>query len=53
LDVIEQVLSNARWGEPPEVAVEQLLALLAKHTTHGELGEKSGVGFYSYGQSQD
>jgi len=53
LDVIEQVLSNARWGEPPEVAVEQLLALLAKHTTRGELGEKSGVGFYVYGQSQD
>jgi 3-hydroxybutyryl-CoA dehydrogenase len=52
LDVIEQVLSNARWGEPPEVSVEQLLALLAQHTARGELGEKSGVGFYRYDEPQ-
>ncbi len=48
LDVIEQVLSNARWAEPPDVPVEQLLALLSSHTSHGDLGEKTGRGFYDY-----
>lgn len=48
LDVIEQVLSNARWGQPPNVPVEQLLSLLAQHTSQGELGEKCGRGFYGY-----
>ena len=48
LDVIEQVLSNARWAEPPSVPVEQLLALLSSHTSLGELGEKTGRGFFVY-----
>ncbi len=48
LDVIEQVLSNARWAQPPDVPVEQLLALLSAHTDRGELGEKSGRGFYEH-----
>ncbi len=48
LDVIEQVLSNSRWAEPPKVPVEQLLALLSQHTNRGELGVKTGRGFYPY-----
>ena len=48
LDVIEQVLSNSRWGDPPQVSVEQLLALLSPYTSRGALGQKSGQGFYDY-----
>lgn len=48
LDVIEQVLSNARWAEPPNVSSEQLLALLREKTNQGQLGVKSGQGFYSH-----
>lgn len=48
LDVIEQILSNARWAEPPGVPVEQLLALLSAHTSQGELGVKAGRGFYEH-----
>lgn len=48
LDVIEQVLSNARWAEPPTVPIDELLALLSQHTSQGELGEKTGRGFYAY-----
>jgi 3-hydroxybutyryl-CoA dehydrogenase len=53
LDVIEQVLSNARWADSAatEVPIEQLLKLLAKHTSAGELGVKSKRGFYDYSQS--
>ncbi|MCA9134575.1 MAG: hypothetical protein KDA45_15515 [Planctomycetales bacterium] len=52
LDVIEQVLSNARWSAPPEATLEQLLAILADHTRRGELGVKSNRGFYDYKDSQ-
>jgi 3-hydroxybutyryl-CoA dehydrogenase len=52
LDVIEQVLSNARWAAPPNVPSEQLLALLSAHTNQGELGVKTKRGFYDYGQSE-
>ena len=50
LDVIEQVLSNARWADASatDVPIEQLLKLLAKHTQAGELGVKSNRGFYDY-----
>ncbi len=48
LDVIEQVLSNARWAQSPQVGSEQLLALLSEHTNRGELGVKSQRGFYDY-----
>ena len=52
LDVIEQILSNARWvdASATEVPIEQLLKLLAKHTTAGELGVKTKRGFYDYSQ---
>lgn len=50
LDVIEQVLSNARWADTAatEVPIDQLLKLLAKHTQAGELGVKTNRGFYDY-----
>ena len=50
LDVIEQVLSNARWADASttEVPLEQLLKLLAKHTEAGDLGVKTQRGFYDY-----
>lgn len=48
LDVIEQVLSNARWSDRAEVPVDQLLAILRKHTAAGALGVKSQKGFYDY-----
>jgi len=52
LDVIEQVLSNARWADASEteVPIEELLKLLAAHTAAGELGVKSKRGFYDYTQ---
>lgn len=52
LDVIEQVLSNARWADASttEVPIEQLLKLLAEHTAAGELGVKTKRGFYDYSQ---
>ena len=48
LDVIEQVLSNARWAESPAVDWEQLMGVLAEHTQRGELGVKTQQGFYKY-----
>lgn len=50
LDVIEQVLSNARWADAAatDIPIEQLLKLLAKHTQAGELGVKTNRGFYDY-----
>ncbi len=48
LDVIEQVLSNARWSEVSSVSIEQLLKRLSQHTAVGDLGVKSGRGFYDY-----
>ncbi len=48
LDVVEQVLSNARWSQPPSVSTDQLLAILSKHTNCGELGTKTSRGFYEY-----
>ncbi len=50
LDVIEQILSNARWVDKSatEVPIEELLKLLAEHTAAGELGIKTQRGFYDY-----
>jgi 3-hydroxybutyryl-CoA dehydrogenase len=48
LDVIEQVLSNARWADPPKVSDQQLLEILRPLTRQGRLGTKTGSGFYEY-----
>ncbi len=48
LDVIEQVLSNARWAEQDPVSLDQLIALLQDPIKKGNLGFKTGQGFYSY-----
>ncbi len=48
LDVIEQVLSNARWAPSNEVDTEQLLTMLRAMTSEGRLGTKTGAGFYDY-----
>lgn len=48
LDVIDQVLSNARWAEPIPVDSQQLLAMLRPRIQSGKLGIKSGAGFYKY-----
>ena len=50
LDVIEQVLSNARWGEPPEVSDAQLLDVLKPLIAQGHFGVKTGKGFYQYAE---
>jgi 3-hydroxybutyryl-CoA dehydrogenase len=48
LDVIEQVLSNARWAAPSTVTSDQLLELLRQRTSQGHLGVKTQRGFYDY-----
>ena len=48
LDVVEQVLANARWAEPIAVPDEKLLAILKEKTEAGQLGVKTGSGFYNY-----
>jgi 3-hydroxybutyryl-CoA dehydrogenase len=48
LDVIEQVLANARWAEALQVDTASLLELIQEHTRRGELGTKTGRGFYEY-----
>ena len=50
LDVIEQVLANARWAETLQVDPARLLELIQEHTRQGELGTKTGRGFYEYDQ---
>ncbi len=53
LDVIEQVLANARWSEDLGVTSEQLIALLRDQTSRGRFGKKSGAGFYEYDPDDD
>jgi 3-hydroxybutyryl-CoA dehydrogenase len=48
LDVIEQVLSNARWAEGDEVSLERLIEVLQGPLRAGNLGVKTGKGFYDY-----
>ncbi len=48
LDVIEQVLSNARWAEADHTDLEQLIAVLSRPISQGHLGRKTGQGFYKY-----
>ncbi len=48
LDVIEQVLSNARWAEAEPTDLEQLIAVLSQPINQGHLGRKTGRGFYKY-----
>lgn len=48
LDVVEQVLSNARWAEPSPVTDQQLLDLIRPLIAAGKLGVKSHGGFYDY-----
>ncbi len=48
LDVIEQVLANARWSDAAAVPIDELLAVLRKPISQGHLGLKSGRGFYEH-----
>lgn len=48
LDVIEQVLANARWDEAQPVAIDKLLAILREPIAQGHLGVKTGRGFYEH-----
>jgi 3-hydroxybutyryl-CoA dehydrogenase len=50
LDVIDQVLSNARWAPPNPITDQQLLEIIRPLIEHGKLGIKSGCGFYDYRQ---
>jgi 3-hydroxyacyl-CoA dehydrogenase len=49
LDVIEQVLSNARWSDSKnDVGLDQLIEVLAAPINQGHLGVKTKHGFYEY-----
>lgn len=48
LDVIEQVLANARWAEAQPVPIDQLLTILRGPISQGHLGVKTGRGFYEH-----
>jgi 3-hydroxybutyryl-CoA dehydrogenase len=50
LDVIDQVLSNARWAPPNPTTDQQLLEIIRPLIQQGKLGIKSGAGFYNYRQ---
>lgn len=49
LDVVQQALQNSRFTQP--TPAEPLITFLEKWVVAGQLGQKSGGGFYSY-QSQ-
>lgn len=53
LDVIEQVLANARWAELPQVDTQALLKLLHEKTQAGKLGTKTLEGFYQYDRDSE
>ncbi|MCC6508897.1 MAG: hypothetical protein IT423_07305, partial [Pirellulaceae bacterium] len=48
LDVIEQVLANARWADAQPVPIDELLAVLRRPISQGHLGVKTGRGFYEH-----
>ncbi|MEZ6137478.1 MAG: 3-hydroxyacyl-CoA dehydrogenase NAD-binding domain-containing protein [Pirellulaceae bacterium] len=48
LDVIEQVLSNSRWAGTSALSTERLLDVLRPQIAAGNLGVKTGAGFYRY-----
>ncbi len=48
LDVIEQVLANARWAQAESVPIDQLLTILRGPIGQGHLGVKTGRGFYEH-----
>ena len=48
LDVIEQVLSNARWAESDSVSLDRLIEVLQGPLSQGHLGYKTQQGFYDY-----
>jgi 3-hydroxybutyryl-CoA dehydrogenase len=50
LDVIEQVLSNARWANEDSVSLDRLIEVLQGPLREGNLGVKTGKGFYDYRQ---
>jgi len=51
LDVIEQVLSNARWADEDNISLDRLIEVLQAPLRKGDLGVKSGKGFYDYRDS--
>lgn len=53
LDVIEQVLSNARWADADDVSLDRLIEVLQGPLSQGNLGLKTGKGFYDYTGSQE
>ena len=53
LDVIEQVLSNARWAETDNISLDRLIAVLQGPLRQGNLGVKTGQGFYDYSGNSD
>lgn len=50
LDVIEQVLSNARWADADDVSLDRLIEVLQGPLRQGNLGVKTGKGFYDYSE---
>lgn len=48
LDVIEQVLSNARWSAEDTISLDRLIEVLQGPLSKGNLGVKTGQGFYDY-----
>ncbi len=51
LDVIEQVLSNARWADADSTSLDRLIEVLQGPLSRGHLGFKTQQGFYDYRQS--
>ena len=48
LDVIEQVLANARWSDHQSISDQRLIELIRPLIDQGKLGMKSGSGFYDW-----
>lgn len=52
LDVIEQVLSNARWADEDNIGLDRLIEVLQGPLRRGDLGVKTGKGFYDYRETK-